>query len=254
MRLVSKFAAAFLASAVAVSSANAAVLVSDTFDYSNGPLAGNTPSVGGKWTAHSGSTNDISVSSGAAVINEATGVQDDNSSFDGGYVAGAGSVLYSAYSVNVAAPAGSLTPVYFGMFLQGTSNFTSRVWVAAPATVGDGYRIALSQGSSSTAAGVVYTSDLAFGTTYTIMTSYDYSNKNGSLWFNTTDPTSTPLGTTTDTGFSDAVVGYVEGMQPTLRQVPPRYSRSTQATLMPSWAARMAATYPPGPAPMTIRS
>ena len=29
---------------------------------------------------------------------------------------------------------------------------------------------------------------------------------------------------------------------------------STQATFMPSWAARMAATYPPGPAPMTTRS
>ena len=34
-----------------------------------------------------------------------------------------------------------------------------------------------------------------------------------------------------------------EGMQPTLRQVPPRVSRpSTQAVLRPSWAQRMAAT------------
>src|SRR4030095_16160374 len=43
-------------------------------------------------------------------------------------------------------------------------------------------------------------------------------------------------------------------MQPTFRHVPPRNSRSTQATFIPSCAARMAATYPPGPAPMTIRS
>ena len=35
----------------------------------------------------------------------------------------------------------------------------------------------------------------------------------------------------------------LEGMQPTLRQVPPRVGvRSTQATFSPSWAARMAAT------------
>src|SRR5688572_6683707 len=43
-------------------------------------------------------------------------------------------------------------------------------------------------------------------------------------------------------------------MQPILRQVPPMNSRSMQAVLKPNWAARMAAIYPPGPAPMTIRS
>lgn len=59
-------------------------------------------------------------------------------------------------------------------------------------------------------------------------------------------------------------------MQPTLRQVPPSVGRfSTHAvcqltletpafniavTFSPSWAALMAATYPPGPAPMTKTS
>src|SRR5579883_122198 len=44
------------------------------------------------------------------------------------------------------------------------------------------------------------------------------------------------------------------GMQPTFRHTPPRYSFSIHTTLAPSWAARMAATYPPGPAPMTATS
>src|SRR5262245_63381004 len=45
------------------------------------------------------------------------------------------------------------------------------------------------------------------------------------------------------------------GMQPMRRQVPPRScSFSTQATFRPSCAARIAATYPPGPAPMMTRS
>ena len=35
---------------------------------------------------------------------------------------------------------------------------------------------------------------------------------------------------------------HLVGMQPMFRQVPPRCSRSTRATLAPSWAARMAAT------------
>jgi hypothetical protein len=42
-----------------------------------------------------------------------------------------------------------------------------------------------------------------------------------------------------------------EGMQPTLRQTPPQYFSSMTATDCPSWAARIAATYPPGPAPRT---
>ena len=44
------------------------------------------------------------------------------------------------------------------------------------------------------------------------------------------------------------------GMQPTLRHTPPQYLPSTMATFFPSWAARIAATYPPGPAPRTTTS
>ncbi len=46
-----------------------------------------------------------------------------------------------------------------------------------------------------------------------------------------------------------------EGMHPTLRHVPPSAaSFSTRAVFSPNCAARMAQTYPPGPAPITIRS
>ena len=44
------------------------------------------------------------------------------------------------------------------------------------------------------------------------------------------------------------------GMQPRLRHTPPSAARSTSTTFMPSWAARSAATYPPGPAPTMARS
>jgi len=45
-----------------------------------------------------------------------------------------------------------------------------------------------------------------------------------------------------------------EGIQPQLRQIPPSLSRSMMATFKPSCAALIAATYPPGPEPMTVRS
>src|SRR3990167_290893 len=44
------------------------------------------------------------------------------------------------------------------------------------------------------------------------------------------------------------------GIQPRLRQAPPTLSFSIRATLAPSWAARIAATYPPGPPPITATS
>ena len=96
------------------------------------------------------------------------------------------------------------------MFLAGTSNFTSRVWLDTAGTVGDDYRIALTQNSNvnPTTGAAVYSPDLVFGTTYTVVTSYDFTNKNGMLWINPTDPTSTAIGTTTDAGFSDAVTAY----------------------------------------------
>ncbi len=45
-----------------------------------------------------------------------------------------------------------------------------------------------------------------------------------------------------------------DGMQPQLRQTPPSAPFSTSAVFFPSCASRMAATYPPGPAPTTTAS
>ena len=54
---------------------------------------------------------------------------------------------------------------------------------------------------------------------------------------------------------SEACNSAFDGMHPILRQVPPSVAFfSTTATFMPSCAARIAQTYPPGPVPMTTRS
>src|SRR5919198_3544831 len=44
------------------------------------------------------------------------------------------------------------------------------------------------------------------------------------------------------------------GMQASFRQRPPTSPFSTTAVFIPSWAARIAATYPPGPEPITMQS
>ena len=44
-------------------------------------------------------------------------------------------------------------------------------------------------------------------------------------------------------------------MHPTFKQVPPNAVYfSIRAVFLPSWASRIAATYPPGPDPITIAS
>jgi hypothetical protein len=189
--------------------ASASLLVSDTFNYPAGNLAGNTPPIGGAWTAQSGTTNDIQVANNdSIVVNESTGVQDDHSTFAGGFTDASGDVLYSSFTVNVPAPTGTLTSVNFAEFLQGTGNFDSRVFVTTPATAGDGYRIALAQTGTLSPTKDVFSSDLAFGTTYTVVSSYDSAHTDGSLWINPTTLLSAPLGTTTDAGFSDASTAY----------------------------------------------
>ena len=56
-------------------------------------------------------------------------------------------------------------------------------------------------------------------------------------------------------GTCNRMIATLEGIHPTFRQVPPRAPLpSTQATFNPICPALIAATYPPGPPPMTIRS
>ena len=55
--------------------------------------------------------------------------------------------------------------------------------------------------------------------------------------------------------FSDEFNWAFDGIQPIFRHVPPSvFSFSTHATFIPSCAPLIAATYPPGPAPITIKS
>ncbi len=51
-----------------------------------------------------------------------------------------------------------------------------------------------------------------------------------------------------------AAMKALDGIHPQFRQTPPSDSLSTSAVFFPSCASRMAATYPPGPAPITTAS
>jgi hypothetical protein len=204
---VLKSIAAAVALAGAGAATRAAVLVNEPFAYADGALVGKDPAVGGVWAAHSsGGTRPVQVASGTALISHGSSGEDVNVPFEGGATGSAGETFYASFDLTVADPAAAVVTSMFAHFLQGTTNFTSRVYVTAPTT--SGYRLALSNDNSITDAdGEAFSGDLAFGTTYKIVTSYSFDTGGAKLWINPADESSTSL-TATDPGFSNAVFAY----------------------------------------------
>jgi PEP-CTERM motif len=207
MNMLKTLAVAVALAGAGASSVSGAVLVDETFTYGNGNLVGQNPPVGTAWAAHSAAgTRPVQVTSGAAVISHGSSGEDINIGFEGGATAGAGETMYSSFDLTVPDPAAAVVTSMFAHFLQGTTNFTARVYVTAPTT--SGFRLAISNDSSITDAdGEAFSGDLSFGTTYKIVTSYNFDTTQGTLWINPVTSGS-PSITATDPGFSNAVAAY----------------------------------------------
>lgn len=223
--------AGFLALAVAVMCANAvaaraSILVNDNFDRDDGNLVGTnpTPGPGGTWAAHSGTAGPVEINGNSIQIVQgasASFAQDVNVPAGGPMVAG--DRWYASFDVVVEQPGSTLTSVYFAHFLQGTSNFTSRLWVT-PGTQ-SGFRFALSNDNSITDAdGEVFTGDLVLGQSYRVVVSYDFTGQNGSLWIDQALESGTSFAAT-DPGFSNGVTAFA------FRQGSPSGSLSTTQTI-----------------------
>jgi hypothetical protein len=183
--------------------AHASILVNEPF-ATDGGLVGTNPTVGGPWAAHSGAGSvPVQVSSGAAIIAQGAGSREDvNVAFAGGETAGAGEKFYASFDLTIADPAAAVTSGYFAHFLQGTSSFTTRVWVA-PGTTSANFKLAISGGSTIES---TWASDLSYGTTYKVVMLYDYDNAlttGAKLWVNPVNESSTSISSTT--GFQNAI-------------------------------------------------
>jgi PEP-CTERM motif len=143
-------------------------------DFSNdGALVGSTPDVGGSiWDAHSGAgAKPIQVVSGEAVVVESSGSgEDDSAHFLNGAVT-AGQTLTADFDVTITSQGDPVTPLYFAHFRNETTFFGARIWITTPVT--SGFGLGFSNGGSIDA---TWPSDLAFGTTYHITTSYDFDS------------------------------------------------------------------------------
>jgi hypothetical protein len=181
--------------------ANATLVVKDTFTAPPYPsaLVGHTPEIGGTWAVHSGTLGPIQIVNdsppspyglpGSALLRQQQNyTEDDNTTFAGGEVAGAGSKYWAGFCVKLDA-VDPLTTHYFAHFKDaGTFNFTARVGVADPSSVTD-FQFGLFSGS--TAVGTIYPTPYLYGTWHRVVTTYSYDSGLQEMWVDP-DPTKGP--------------------------------------------------------------
>lgn len=172
----------------------AGLVVKDAFPHADGNLVGKTPEIGGTWAAHSGAgATPVQVTSNKVILAQGSGSREDvNSSFT---PLVAGGKLYAGFDLIVT---GGNTEVYFAHFLQGTSNFRSRVFVTA--FTGNDYTLAFGHLAKE----ATWATGLTFGTTYRVVVSYEYTGDVGKLWINPISEGSTSISATPGTSLGVA--------------------------------------------------
>ena len=154
--------------------ARADILVSDDFDYADGPLVGNTPAVGDIWTTISGISGEIPVFSGAITLSDASS-EDIESGLGSSFTTGA---LYFGFDISVADP-GSYTGTDFEYFAHFSgSTFTLRTDIGAFSATGWRPGAATTAGTAE----ALWGSDLSYATVYRLVGEYNFSTGLSSLW------------------------------------------------------------------------
>jgi len=162
--------------------AEAALLLNDSFNYSDGSLV--TVS-GGVWVHHSGSVGEVMVSSGRVLLNEAN-TEDVNAFLTGQPYASSGTtnVFYASFTVKFTSlPSGG--GAYFAHFKNSSTTFRARIWALTGGATSGKFRLGISSIDSS-AASATNTMDLSLNTDYTVVTRLVNSNSvtTSQLWIN----------------------------------------------------------------------
>ncbi len=185
--------------AIAASSAQATVLVSEGFNYANGNLVPN-----GGWANYSGALTDIQVTSNRAV-GFGPNANDDHKLFTAQPTT---AKTYACFEVTIPAVAGAPKPIYFAELKDaGAANLVSRIYVL-PIT--GGWTFGLSHSSTSATVGVVAWSSttLLYDTPYQLVINYDPVAKSSTLWVNPANELSPSVSITNSAIAALAVSGF----------------------------------------------
>lgn len=166
----------------------AAILVDEPFNYSDGPLTGPSSVSSGVWFTHSGTTGQVDVVSGAIIISqldsEDVSIAVTNATYPVPFTT---EVLYVSFNVNfLTVPTGS--GAYVAHFRDAGTGFRCRVWANATGAAPGKYRLGISTFVSSGVSSNLPT-DLDASTDYKVVLRFEGST-NATLWINPTSESS----------------------------------------------------------------
>ena len=157
----------------------AEVLLSEDFQYSGGFLEEVS---GGKWTRHSGGTNEIKVIQGLVSLAQANSEDDSALLVGQPLISATTAELYLKFVVRLT-KLPSVTGGYF-LHLKGASpsaGFRTRIWALTGGAEAGSYRLGISS-IAGTAPISVYERDLLLETDYTVVASLQLTDGSSSLW------------------------------------------------------------------------
>jgi PEP-CTERM motif-containing protein len=180
--------------ALLTANVQAALVLNDSFSYSDGPIVG---APGSPWATHSGTAGQANVVSGQLSLTESES-EDVNSALSGGpYTVASGAVLYSSFTVSFSAlPSGG--GAYFAHFRDTGTGFRARVFTSTTNAALGSFRFGIGNSSSATVTSGQIATDLNLNTTYTVVTRYDVASGLSTIWLNPTAETD-PSVTASDT-------------------------------------------------------
>lgn len=169
----------------ACASANATLLLTDTFTYTNGAL---TNVSAGKWRHTSGSTDDVNVVNGTVELNRSDS-EDVDAALATSFPANSSTVLYAKFSIFVLSPSGAANGNYFAHV--GGASARARVFAVTNGAAAGKFRLGLANGG--TTAAIVWPVDLNTNQSYTVVTRHVISNATATLWVNPASDSDTSI-------------------------------------------------------------
>ncbi len=161
---------------------HAAVLLQETFDYTNGPL---TAVSGGAWTLHSGSTPQQVEATNGAVALTASETEDVNRLLAGQpYLPGGTTNIFHARFVARFTALPATSGEWFASFKNtSATGFRGRVFALTTGATPGQFRLGLSSGDNN-APTVTNQTDLALHTPFTVVLRFANTNSATTLWLN----------------------------------------------------------------------
>src|SRR5882724_8698069 len=145
----------------ACTSANAAIILSDNFTYTNGVL---TNASAGKWRHTSGGTDEVNVDTGRVELTRSE-TEDVAASLAVSYAASGGATLYSKFTVFVFSPPAGANGNYFAHLDGGSAR--ARVFAVTNGAAVGKFRLGIANAATTTTN--IWPVDLNTNQTYTVL-------------------------------------------------------------------------------------